>query len=373
MYLLLLLYKLKHMRVLLTFIFATCITVMHAQPLKPGFDKYEYIEMLRIAERQAFDPIAWDTIKTIEAPKEYKQAYRSPTMGLDNMWDLWIKKDVAVISVRGTTADATSWLANFYAAMVPAAGELEIENGYKFQYNLSDNPKAAVHVGWLVSTAYLSRDILPKIDSCYNKLGIKNFIITGHSQGGAICFLLTSYILQLKNGGKIAKNIQFKTYCSAAPKPGNQYYAYSYEHATRGGWGFNVVNTADWVPETPFSVQTVNDFNTTNAFKNAKKLIKKQRFPMNIGMRYVYGKLSRPSKRAQRNYQKYLGKMVSKSITKQLKEFQTPKYYESNNYQRAGHGIILKPAGEYNKYFPDGDNIWIHHFIEPYMYLAERL
>jgi pimeloyl-ACP methyl ester carboxylesterase len=362
------------MRLLFTLLLSVCMVVAaDAQPLKPGFDKYEYIEMLKIAQRQAFDVNRWDSIKTIQAPEQFKQAYRSPQMGLDNMWDLWIKKDVAVISVRGTTGATTSWLANLYAAMVPAEGELEIEKGYHFKYKLSDDPKAAVHIGWLISTAYLSRDILPKIDSCYNKLGIKNFIITGHSQGGAICFLLTSHILQLKRKGKIAKNIQFKTYCSAGPKPGNQYYAYSYEYMTKGGWGYNVVNTADWVPETPFSIQTLKDFNKTNGFMNAKKLIKKQKFPANMGMRYVYGRLSKPAKRAQRNYQKYMGKMMSKTIKKQLKEFNAPAYYQSNNYQRAGHAVILKPSGDYYHYFPDGDNIWVHHFIEPYMYLAEQL
>lgn len=361
------------MRVLLTFLSVCIATLVCAQPLKPGFDKYEYIEMLKIAERTAFAMDKWDSIKTIEAPEEYKHAYRSPSMGLENMWDLWIKKNVAVISVRGTTADAASWLANFYAAMAPAEGELEIEKGYNFKYKLSDDPKAAVHVGWLVSTAYLVRDILPKIDSCYMKLGIKHFIITGHSQGGAISFLLTSHILQLKREGKLAQNLQFKTYCSAAPKPGNQYYAYSYEHMTRGGWGLNVVNTADWVPETPFSIQTLNDLNKTNAFKNAKQLIRKQKFPANLALRYAYGRLSRPAKRAQKNYQRYLGKMASKSVRKQLKEFKAPEYYESNNYQRAGHGVILKATPDYYQHFPDGDNIWVHHFIEPYLYLAEMM
>jgi predicted DNA binding CopG/RHH family protein len=361
------------MRILLTLL-SVCITsLVYAQSLKPGFDKYEYIEMLKIAQRQAFAVEQWDSIRTIQAPADYQQAYRSPTMGLENMWDLWLKKDVAVISVRGTTAAATSWLANFYAAMVPAEGELQPEQGFTFRYKLSDDPKAAVHVGWLVATAYLSRDILPKIDSCYNKLGIKNFIITGHSQGGAICFLLTSHILQMKREGKLAQNLQFKTYCSAAPKPGNQYYAYSYEHMTRGGWGFNVVNTADWVPETPFSIQTLNDFNETNAFKNAKKLIKKQKFPTNLALRYAYGKLSRPAKRAQKNYQKYLGELVSKSVKKRLNEFNTPNYYPSNNYQRTGHAVILKATPDYYKFFPDGENIWVHHFIEPYMYLAEMM
>ncbi len=93
----------------------------------------------------------------------------------------------------------------------------------------------------------------------------------GHSQGGAIAYLLTAHFYNLQQQGKLPADIRFKTYCSAAPKPGNLYFAYDYETTTRGGWACNVVNAADWVPETPFSVQTVSDFNTTNPFVNAKK------------------------------------------------------------------------------------------------------
>ncbi len=69
--------------------------------------------------------------------------------------------------------------------MVPAQGELKLSNDFTFKYHLAENPRAAVHVGWLIGVAYLAKDILPKIDSCYKK-GIKEFIIMGHSQGGAL-------------------------------------------------------------------------------------------------------------------------------------------------------------------------------------------
>lgn len=358
-----------------------------AQFLKPGFDADEYKEMLRIAQRQAFDVAKWDSIKTIDAPYHFVQAYRSPEMGLGNMWDLWVYDritfedmykgsdiKVAVISTRGTTADELSWLANLYAAMAPAVGSLHVADDYIFQYHLSDDNKAAVHVGWLLAMAYLSRDMLPRIDSCY-KAGYRDFILTGHSQGAGITFLLTSHLHYLQSVGKLPNDIQFKTYCSAAPKPGNLYYAYSYEHDTRNGWGYTIVNAADWVPEVPVSIQTVDDFNHTNVFKNAKSMIKKQKFPQKLVLRHVYNKLTKPAKKARKYYKKYLGNMVSKFVTAKVDGFESPAYFNSNNYSRAGSMIVLYPNADYYKRFPDSndDNIWTHHFIEPYMMLMEKM
>jgi hypothetical protein len=50
-------------------------------------------------------------------------------MGLKYRWDLWISKDsIAVISVRGTTLDPVSWLANF----LRSDGAMQVEIS-KFQ------------------------------------------------------------------------------------------------------------------------------------------------------------------------------------------------------------------------------------------------
>ena len=253
--------------------------------------------MLRLTARQVDTP--WTNVK-LPYPEKFEFAYRSPIVGLKNRWDLWISKDsVAVISVRGTTLDPVSWLANFYAAMVPAVGELKISNDFTFSYHLADNPKAAVHVGWLVALACLSTDILHKIDSC-DHAGIKNFILFGHSQGGAITYLLTSYLLNLQKTGKLPADLHFKTYFSAPPKPGNLFYAYDFENGTRGGWAFRIVNTADWVPEFPFSTQTVNDFNEVNPFEDVDAIIGKKKFPVNIILRHTYNRLKTPPKKAQK-------------------------------------------------------------------------
>ncbi len=211
--------------VLIYFIFfILSLSFLNAQQLKPGFDKEEYRQLMLISARTTANE---NYAKDFELPKEYLMIYRSSTMGLDNLWDLWTaNNNTAVISIRGTTEKAESWLANFYAAMVPAKGKIRINEKEEFSYQLAANPKAAVHVGWLLSTAYLSKDMLPKIKELYSK-GTKEFIIIGHSQGGAISFLLTSYLNNLQKMNELPADIRFKTYCSAAPKPGNLYYAYS--------------------------------------------------------------------------------------------------------------------------------------------------
>lgn len=310
----------------------------------------------------------------LPVPPQYTLAYRSEVMGLYNRWDLWTRPDqVAVISVRGTTEKSESWLANFYAAMVPAQGELTLSDDFTFPYQLAAHPRAAVHVGWLVSTAFLARDILPKIDSCY-QAGTKDMIVLGHSQGGAIAYLLTAHLYSLQQQGKIPADIRFKTYCSAAPKPGNLYFAYAYEAMTQNGWAYNVVNSADWVPEVPVTVQTLDDFNRPNPFVDARATIKKQKLKARIALTYAYNKLYKPTRKAQRNYQKILGDYTSKQVKALLPGFEAPKYFDSNDYVRTGNTITLLADEDYYAWNEqDSTFIFAHHFHPPYIYLAEKL
>jgi hypothetical protein len=339
--------------------------------LRPGFDKQEYLELLKITARQGDSP--WTKINT-PASEKCKLVYRSATMGLDNRWDLWMANNgIAIISIRGTTLNTISWVENFYAAMVPAMGSIRISNTDTFSYQLAKNQRAAVHTGWLIGTAFLSKDILPKIDSLY-KTGCKNMIILGHSQGGGIAYLLSTHIASLKDQKLIPADIQFKTYCSAAPKPGNLFFAYEYEQRMMDGWGFNVVNSADWVPETPMSVQALSDFNQTNPFTNVKPLISKQPFPKNIAFKYVYNQLNNASKKVNRRYEKYLGRTVAGIVSKSLPGFEAPNYAEGFNYVRVGPTIVLLANEAYYQSFPDNpEKIFVHHFIEPYWYLANQL
>lgn len=356
-------------RLLLSCVFLLPFTTL-AQLLKPGFDKAEYTDLMKISAQFGDSVYA----RTLPPPPAYRQLYRSPIVGLDNRWDLWAHQTqpVAVVSIRGTTANSVSWLANFYAAMVPAKGEIQLADNNTFSYELAQNPKAAVHVGWLVATGFLAKDMMPKLDSCYRK-GIRDVLIIGHSQGGGIAYLLTAYLLNQQKQGRFPADIRLKTYCSAGPKPGNLYFAYDYEAATQNGWAYNVVNTADWVPEVPFTVQTVNDFNTTNPFVNARGLIKKQKFAKRVALKYVYNSLSKPSLKAQRNYQKYLGKLASNTVRKNLNGYVSPDYYNSNHYVRTGTTVVLRATEDYYKLYPDSrEKIFVHHYHLPYLYLLER-
>ena len=109
-----------------------------SQPLRPGFDAEEYRELLTLSAQ--FGDSAYR--KTLLPASGYRHSYRSPVMGLENRWDLWEGKDRAVISIRGTTTTEVSWMANFYAAMVPARGELQLSDSLKFSYDLATHPRA---------------------------------------------------------------------------------------------------------------------------------------------------------------------------------------------------------------------------------------
>ncbi len=352
---------------IILFLLAVVSSFAQTSKLKPGFDKVEFLELLKVSSRQG------DSLYNPElpAPEKFQMVYRSPEMGLDNRWDLWVSEDkIACISIRGTTTKQVSWLDNFYAAMVPATGSLKISNDFVFNYHLSDDHRAAVHTGWLFATAFLSQDILPKIDSLYNS-GYKDFYIMGHSQGGAIAYLLTAMVLKKQKIGEIPAEIRFKTYCSAAPKPANLYFAYDFENMVKEGWALTVINAADWVPQAPFSIQTVGDFVELSPFKNAKAEIKKQPFLKRIVMLKVYNGLDKPTAKANKKFQKYLGKKLEVFIRKEYPEFESPAYVNSNNYVRTGKQIVLYPNEEYFQLFPqDKSNIWINHMFEAYLHLT---
>lgn len=352
---------------LLLFAFA-----IQAQILKPGFNKEEYQQLMLISVKTAGDT---EYASQFPQPEDYSIMYQSQPMAMDNLWDLWISNrgNSAVISLRGTTQKSESWLLNFYAAMVPAKGQLKWGDDHTFDYNLSDNPKAAVHAGWLVGMAFLSEDILPKIEYLYAQ-GVKDFYIVGHSQGGGIAYLLSSHLAYLKTTGKLPQDLQFKTYCSAAPKPGNLYYAYSFESQFQNGWAFNVINAADWVPEVPVSVQTLDDFNSTNPFIHAEDIIAKQSLTKRIALNHVYKKLNKPTRKAQKNYQKYLGDEAHKMVMQTIEGLEVPAYVPTSNYVRTGTQIVLQPDAAYYQVFPDDSTkIFTHHFHRPYLYLTEKL
>jgi hypothetical protein len=351
--------------------FCVFVFAANAQSLQPGFDGKEYMDMHSLSF-QRFDSSIVNP--KIPLPENYYFVYRSPLIGLMNMWNMWYRRDdkLAVIAIRGTINQLPSWLENFYAAMIPATGSLQLNDSTTFNYQLAADERAQVHVGWMIGLGCMAPTMVEQIKIAYGK-GIREFIITGHSQGGALVTLTRSYLFYLVEKGELPKDIVFKSYCSASPKVGNLYYAYDFDFINRNGWAFTVVNAADWVPETPFSIQRLTDFNAVNPFIHIEDILKKQKLLVRWYMKGKYNKTSRTTRRAQENFENLLGHFVFKLVKKKLPQLKEPTYLKGNNYQRAGVPVVLMPDADYYQKFPNKTtNIFQHHMFEPYYMLAKK-
>lgn len=339
--------------------------------LKPGFDPYEYKSLLEILAKQS--DTSYSVVKFPD-PENYRMVYRSEVVGLDNRWDLWVSSDsVGVISIRGTTLKLESWLEDFYAGMIPACGALQIDSNKIFRYKLANESNASVHVGWVVGLYYLVPSIIEKINEYYGK-GIKEYLIMGHSQGASIAYLLRSY-LYYTGKEKIPDDIQFKTYCSAAPKPGNLFYSYDFEFITRGGWAYRIANTQDWVPEMPFSIQTVDDMVKVNPFSEVDMLLKKMKPIERFLLKAIYSNMMNSVKKAQKKFRKYLGYKVYKLVNDELVNFEEPDYAKTMYYVTCGNPIILTPTTDaYENYIKQQKrNLFENHLIMPYYLLLKEI
>ncbi|WP_430615270.1 lipase family protein [Flavobacterium sp. JP2137] len=349
--------------------FALGVQTLCAQTLAPGFDSKEYIDLLSLLAQTDENPQR----EVVAIPESYRLAYKSESMGFDNQWSLWANdNNQAVIAVRGSTQSPISWLSNAYEVMIPAKGRLTLTDKGPVPYQFAVHPAANVHVGWAMGTEFLMPDIRAKIDSCYQK-GVRDFYITGHSQGGAISYLLTAALRSAQVSGTLAADIHFKTYASASPKVGNLYFAYEFEKLTQDGWAYNIVNPLDWVAEMPFSIQTTKDFNPLNPFPLMERAIANQGFFKRILFRHYYNQLDKPSKKSQRKMQKLLGKTVFKFIQKERPEIAEPVYVASNHYVRTGINRVLNPQASYFAKFPQNPkNPFINHSYQAYLFLAKE-
>lgn len=338
--------------------------------LPAGFDADEYADMLWLAFYGISDSLEKQDTHTLRKGL-YQRLFRSPEVGLYNRCEIYLRNDsVVVLSLRGTVQKTESWMENFYAGMIPAAGTLTLAKDYTFTYRFAARPDAMVHAGWSIGTGFLVKAYLPVLESLLSR-GLHKIIVTGHSQGGALSFLNTSF-LHYRFVAQYPQ-LQLKTYASAAPKPGNLYYAYDFEHIAGNAFAYRVVNADDWVPESPVSVQGVGDFNMANPLAIAPGIIKKQKFPERAVMRHVYNKMRKGSDRAAARYRRFLGKGVGKLVRRSLPGFVPPAYTYSSHYTTAGTPVVLMPDEEYRKTFVfDGANVFIHHMYAPYLWLVKK-
>ena len=358
----------RHSIFFILFFFSTQLFFSQTK-LKPGFDAQEFLEVLHLEWAHQDSSSKY---KPKALPKNYQRVYRSNEVGLKNKFDFWLRDDsVGVICLR-YTVPGISWLENLYSGMIKAEGSLQLNDSAKFNYKFSSDEKALVHHGWTIGIAHLAPLVTQTMNEYYKK-GVKEYIIVGHSQGAALSFLMRSY-LQYAPDSIIPKDIIYKVYGSAAPKPGNLFYSYDFDFITKNGWAYRIVNTADWVPQTPFSVQTINDLHPINPFSKRKEILKKRinkpviRWYVNHAVKDMEG----AAQKTNRKYKKYLTKRMGKFIKKNLKDYQTPVIEGSNFYMPTAIPIILQPDKfYYEKFKYDGENVFLNHMFEPYIYLTE--
>lgn len=333
-----------------------------------GFDPLECDEMLRL--NNAF----LDTAKTNnfrDFLSGYRFAYRSGSVGLDNAWDLWIRDDSTIVmTIRGTTSNPKSIMADFYCAMLPAKGSIVLRKADTLNYTLAKHPRAAVHGGFLIGFAFLAKDMLPKIDSLF-EAGYRNYIVTGHSQGGALCYLVSSWLLNMP--GRY-QSLNVKTYASAAVKPGNTYFAYDYDNVTRSEWSYSIVNSSDPVPEFPYTTQQViEDMNEPNPYLDLYSRLNKLPFIKRIFIKRAFKKMRKSATTSSKSYQKYLGNFLLGPIKNALPEIELPLAVNTTNFIRPGVPITLIPdQGYFDHFEPIKDGPYYHHGIEVYRFLLRQ-
>ena len=349
---------------ILTSILLNIVCIGNAN-LTLGFDANEYRMCLKILAQQTDTNYAKIPMTP---PEDCKLIYHSPDLGLDNQWNLWVKEDSTVIvSIRGSVGRTASWLENFYSGMLPASGTLKQPNKSDFNFTLSSRKDAAVHAGWLIGTAYLAPDITRELKDIQDQ-GYRNFIITGHSQGGVLSMLMTSY---LHYQDAWFEGSTWKNYASAPPKPGNQAFAYDFDFITRGGKAFRVVNSQDWVPESPVSVQTLDDMNETSPLRNADQLFDEIGFVKRVFIKRLYYGLNNKLRNARDKLIKNVGKRVFRYIKQELPGIPEPKLIQSQFFVTCGVPIILAKAVGYDEYLStlNRDGAFTHHMFKTYWYL----
>lgn len=345
-------------------------TTSNAQKFEAGFNAVEYADILNFCFK-GFSDTGFAKLSKGTLHYQYKQLFISPEVGLRNKCEMYLRNDnTAIVNLRGTVAQPESWLANFFSGMIAAKGNLQINDSTNFVYTVAQNEKAYVHVGWMLGLAHLAPYINNCLDSLLN-VGVRNVIVTGHSQGGALSFLTTSYLYYKYKAAY--KDLQFKTYASAAPKPGNLFYAYDFDFITANGFGFRIINSEDWVPESPLTVQTLGDMNEANPVKDAKKILKNQKLFVRLYLNCIFNKMDKASTKTMKHYKKYLGHKLYTFVKKPLPQFVEPELIKSSNYMTAGTPIILMADSTYKtKFVFTGANYFIHHMFEPYMYLLQQ-
>jgi triacylglycerol lipase len=222
------------------------VTLLHGQ-LAPEYSKSETLNAIALCNSFTFLEVLKNDDEII--PAGFKKVYTSTATATDNLFQIYQHEKVGYLVFRGSTSNMYSWMQNISSAMIPAKGAIEI-NGETFNYKFANDTSAAVHGGYALGVVLMSKEIINQIKQLHH-LGIEEFLITGHSQGGSLAVMTRAYLENLPKN-VLASGITYKTYAFAAPLVGNRAFAaeYSGRYCTNQS-SFSIVNPKDPVPNFP--------------------------------------------------------------------------------------------------------------------------
>lgn len=166
--------------------------------------------------------------------------------------------------------------------------------------------------------------------------------------------------------------IKVKSYASAPPKMGNMYFVYDFDNANSSLWSYSVVNTADPVPEMPFTTQQVDvDMNEPNPILNLVKRFDDLPLLKRVVFKGTFRKMQNRARKSSEAYQKYLGKYVGGFLHASLPELKLPDPVKTTYFLRPGVPITLSVNTAYWKKFEGAPN-YFHHGIDSYRFLLRQ-
>lgn len=320
------------MKVFILFFILFSSVIVNAQ-LQAGFDKTEAREMIQLCNSFTYLDLYGSDKEII--PAGYTKEYTSPSLGMDNVFQVYRHGDIGIINFRGSTKKKSSWLENLYSSMIPVKGKIEI-NDQKFKYKVGRDTSSAVHAGYMLAIGYLEEEVRIQIKRL-NKEGVFDIIFTGHSQGGALAQLMNAYIDELPFY-KVRKKNNFKVYAFANPMIGNQSFSTEYsDNFCKPEMSYVIINPDDFVPKMPINFkdgqnwqdQLITLLTDYDGFNGKEAMIG--------GMMSLFkGKIQEMAKS--------MSIRINEQLVKELGEIKMPPFKQEINYYHTGNIIYISPT-----------------------------
>lgn len=320
------------MRIFLLCLFSTISLLLTAQ-LQAGFDAVEAREMIQLCNSYTYLDLYGSDKEII--PEGYVKEYTSPSLGMDNVFQVYRHGTIGVINFRGSTTKKTSWLENLYASMIPVKGTIEV-NERKFKYKVGKDTASAVHAGYMLAISFLEEEVRNQIKRL-NKNGVFDIILTGHSQGGAIAQLMRAH-LEEEPFYRVRNKNNFKVYAFANPMIGNRSFSNEYAHKfCDDGMSFVILNPDDFVPNMPINFkdgqsweeQLITLLTDSDSFDGKEAAI-------GGFMSFFKGNIESMAKN--------LSERINKQLMKELGDISMPSYKQEINYVHTGNVILISPT-----------------------------